>query len=139
MPYIRQDAKDDLHFLQPRDVGELTYKFTLIALSEQHYSDKYNDLLYAAKQYKEGSEKRFQQHAEVLGAFRATFREIGRRLDCCSLATGVIADGKWALETAEIDYYQQVIGPYEDTKIKTNGDVKEIQALISMPPVHTGP
>lgn len=139
MPYVTQAAKDDLHYLQPRNVGELTYRFTLIALSDNHYSDKYNDLMFSAKLYWENAEKKFQRHAEVLGAFTAARLEIVRRLDCCSVKTGIIADAKWALENVAFDYYLNVVGPYEETKIADNGDVKEIAALISMPRIDIGP
>lgn len=139
MPYIKQEAKEDLHYLQPRNVGELTYRLTVIALSDNHYSDKYNDMYYAVKQYWEGGEQKFQRHAEVLGALEAARGEIGRRLDCCSTSTGVIADAKWALKAVRVDYYQNIVAPYENDKIRANGDVKEIAALISMPRIDIGP
>lgn len=139
MPYIQQGAKDDLHYLQPRNVGELTYRFTVVALSDNHYSDKYNDLMYSAKLYWGNGQKNFQRHAEVLGAFTAARHELKRRLECCSLKLGILADARWALEAAEGDYYIAEVGPYEDEKIKTNGDVMEIAALISMPRIDIGP
>lgn len=141
MPYVTQAAKDDLHYLQPRNVGELTYRFTQHALNDNHYSDKYRDLLYSAKLYVENkmSGPSFQHHAEVLGALTAARLEIARRLDCCSLKTGLLADAKWALENAAADYYEKTVGPYEDGKIKSNGDVTEIAALISMPRIDIGP
>lgn len=140
MPYVNQEAKEDLHYLQPRNVGELTYKFVQHALSDNHYSDKYNDIMYSAKLYHEGKiVMSFQVHADVLGALTAARLEIARRLDCCSVKTGIIADAKWALENAAADYYTNLTGPYEDGKIKSNGDVKEIAALISMPRIDIGP
>jgi len=139
MPYVTQAAKEDLHYLQPRNVGELTYRFVVVALSDNHYSDKYNDLMYSAKLYWTNGQKDFQRHAEVLGAFTAARHELKRRLECCSLKLGQLADARWALEAAEGDYYTQEVGPYEDEKIKTNGDVKEIAALISMPRIDIGP
>lgn len=139
MPYVTQAAKDDLHYLQPRNVGELTYRFTLLALSDNHYSDKYNDLMFSAKLYWENGERKFQRHAEVLGALTAARLELKRRLECCSVKLGHLADAKWALESAQEDYYQSMVGPFEDAKIAENGDVKEIAALISFPDIDIGP
>lgn len=139
MPYIKQAAKDDLHYLQPRNVGELTYRLTVVALSDNHYSDKYNDLMFSAKLYWLNGQHNFQGHAEVLGAFTAARMELKRRLECCSLKLGLLADARWALEAAEGDYYINEVGPYEDKKIAENGDVKEIAALISMPRIDIGP
>lgn len=140
MPYVNQEAKEDLHYLQPRNAGELTYKFVQHALSDNHYSDKYNDIMYSAKLYQENKMvMSFQVHADVLGALTAARLEIMRRLDCCSTSHGVVADAKWALERATDDYYTNLVGPYEDGKIKSNGDVTEITALISQPRIDTGP
>lgn len=82
MPYIKEEARDDLHPLEPTrtpdTAGELNYIFTIYAAN------------YA---------------------------------DCKGLSYQTINDIVGALEGAKAEFQRRVVAPYEDTKIKENGDV----------------
>ena len=82
MPYIKQhqrvDFRDALDSVNPEDAGELNYVLTQVCLD-----------------YFQGSEGRYQQINDILGA----------------------------LEGCKLEFYRRLAAPYEDKKITENGDV----------------
>jgi len=130
MPYITQEARDDLAYRQPQNVGELTYILTRIALRAEYYIDKIDDLKSAIRLYTEGKDEKFALYAEVLGALAAAGLEIRRRI---SATNAVAREARWALENAALAFYRDTVGYYEISKINENGDLKEFQALLASP------
>lgn len=80
MPYIKQEAKDELHSGKrgSQNAGELNFTLTEIAVS-----------------YFRENGGRYQQINDIIGA----------------------------LEGAKLEFYRRIAAPYEDSKIKENGDV----------------
>lgn len=119
MPYIEQSARRRMDSDQdPRDAGELNYAIT------QHLLNTSEDMLEMAVEHevqrflafkRTKRDNRYSDYNDALGALDGARREYERRRG---------GDGKLViLEWVAKDLYATVIGPYEDIKIKQNGDI----------------
>jgi len=138
MPYIKPENREPVIRGEhcPKDAGELNFMVTFMLLRAIegkyiNYKMLVEDLLQLAKEYAADQELKYQRINDVIGAFTGAWMEFVRRktnrtydysmfdvdtaelYDCCGEAVGE------ALDT----FYKVIVGPYEDTKIKENGDV----------------
>jgi hypothetical protein len=119
MPYIDPSARRWLDADgEPRDPGELNYAIT------QHLLNTSEDMLEMAVEHevqrylafkRTKRDNRYSDFNDVLGALDAARREYERRRG---------GDGRLViLEWVAKDLYSSTIAPYEDIKIKQNGDI----------------
>lgn len=127
MPYVTEDIKHDLVFngRPAKNVGELTFVLTWHALQEHTRAGSpfaleclENEIqLYLDGQAAEGYTANYALLCGVVGSLECARREFRRRRPDSYLA----ADE--ALSEVLTSFYRHTVAPYEDTKIKQNGDV----------------
>jgi len=125
LPYLTDQRKFDIDN-DPKHplvgAGDLTYVFTRTALDtpDGEFSDA---LLDAIKRYMP-RQPRYENYAIVLGCLDSTRRELRRREDSQTTARKNRINHAWyRLTLFSESYYKNVIAPYENEKIKQNGDV----------------
>lgn len=116
MPYIRPEERKLLDCgSKPQTVGHLTYLYTKAILEGGDSTDALLTLTTADWLVTNGV--RFQTFAQILGALTATELEWCRRKPTES----------WfpiqPISRFRLEFYDTIVGPYEDGKIKENGDV----------------
>ena len=117
MPYIDQPSRRKLDGGSlPSNPGELTYTLTLDVLNGRD-AGHIGDVL---TQYVKSQGRCFQTFAEILGSLEATKLELCRRR--------MVSRDRLLLPLAQLDrvkrsFYNAVIGPYEDSKILSHGDI----------------
>ena len=117
MPYITQDRRDvlDMSMEPAGTAGELNYLLTKLVIDSELFfvedilRQEIDDFLYK----KESLD--YQIINDVLGAITGAKLEIQRRL-----STHVHDD---TLDRVRDKFYKEIVAPYEDKKIKANGDV----------------
>lgn len=122
MPYIKQERRDEIQFgncLQAaaENAGELNYKLTRIFQNEPDVCKLGFKIENEALNYLNFHGTSYQRINDVIGAVYASYMEYDRR-------TG---NGNALIELVlneVVDYiYTAIAAPYEDGKIKENGDV----------------
>lgn len=117
MPYIDQPSRRKLDSGSlPSNPGELTYTLTLDVLNGRDAQH----LTHVLVRYVESQGRCFQTFAEILGSLEATKLELCRRR--------MVSRDRLLLPLAQLDrvkrsFYNAVIGPYEDSKILSHGDI----------------
>ena len=117
MPYIDQPSRRKLDSGSlPSNPGELTYTLTLDVLNGRDAEH----LTHVLVRYVESQGQCFQTFAEILGSLEATKLELCRRR--------MVSRDRLLLPLAQLDrakrsFYNAVIGPYEDSKILSHGDI----------------
>lgn len=117
MPYIDQPSRRKLDSgSDPSNPGELTYVLTLDTLNGRDAEH----LTHVLVRYVESQGRCFQTFAEILGSLEATKLELCRRR--------MVSRDRLLLPLAQLDrvkrsFYNAVIGPYEDSKILSHGDI----------------
>lgn len=121
MPYIVQARREALEHPSAfvENVGELTYLYTR-ALLDNEPENVYAAIGSATDRYL-GAARSFTHFAEVLGALTAAHLEDVRRRGRST--HNAVAQRFWLRRYLE-DFYEGIVAPYEDTKIKENGDVE---------------
>lgn len=117
MPYITQEARQEMVSRPPETVGELTYwlyKRCLKAGEILLFSKQCHDI---CVHYLRSEDESFSRHAEVLGALTAASLELSRQHP-------ELAEERQVLEAVTRIYYPKFVVPYEDRKIEENGDVE---------------
>lgn len=121
MPYLTQQQKDDLKKKgKPIETpGELTYDYTL-ALINASTTQIRRSLKRTTEEFISNNPKNFSTYCSIMGSLDCTCREFIRRK-----STIDISDEKKLAELEQFSqsFYKTVIAPYEDQKIKENGDV----------------
>lgn len=103
---------------KPQNCGELNYAITLTAISpDLTPQGKFAALRKIAMDYLAREPLRYQRINDVHGAFHCAVLELERR-----------APGRFSAMQSWIDHlsfqiYEEIAAPYEDTKIKQNGDI----------------
>ena len=118
MPYIPQDRRFNLDVgSNPDNPGELNYLLTMTALeSELPQKDSlYSSLMAIVRGYVEGMLLDYSLINEVVGALTCAKLEYCRRKKTVEL--DAVFDG------VLVDFYLAIAAPYEDKKIKENGDI----------------
>lgn len=119
MPYLTSDRKRELdeEGALPVTPGDLTYLFTRAVIDPGSVRQRLDEIL---TPYLEGlKEPRYADLCEVIGALHCTAYEALRRR----------GHARWAAERAtEVlryaqNFYDAQVAPYEDKKIRQNGDV----------------
>lgn len=116
MPYITQDRRDvvDAGF-PPETVGELNYALCSLILTSP-YQRLGRKFLEQMLEWWNKHEHRYATINDILGAATGAKQEIYRRM-------GMSAGISMVVTTAINAFYDQVAAPYEDAKIKENGDL----------------
>lgn len=119
MPYLVQHRKDKLdRGLLPTTPGDLTYLVVKALLGPAR---EIRDAIgKAVKAYCDRRTQNFALFAEVLGALRAAEKEHARR---SKQSVPIREHAIWVCADFADWWYGEVVAPYEDDKIATNGDV----------------
>jgi hypothetical protein len=115
MPYIKQEDRSRVDGGNIQTSGELNYAVTRLLLG--HTSDFAYDLAVLLQDYIKTNGLSYSKINDCLGALEGAKLEFRRRTDTWSnpeLQT---------LDNIKKEFYDNVAAPYEDTKIKLNGDV----------------
>lgn len=113
VPIIRSDVRDGT--LWPRNAGELNYLLTTLIIDERLTHETIQE---AVDRFLWAQETvNYQAYNDVMGAVIGAGQEAHRR---------GVGNG-WGIHHTLVgwleDWYDAVVGPYEDTKIAENGDV----------------
>jgi hypothetical protein len=118
MPYISNNARQELQTRTPQNPGELNYVFyTLIrtGVTQQHVY-----LAIAQRYWKDYAVgKGYQAINDIMGALYCCHMEFHRRTTGYS---GILTYANVLLDVA-FKFYQEVVVPYEKKKIEENGDI----------------
>ena len=115
MPYIEQKARVQIaDGAPPANAGELNYKMTMRCINNTDAGMLASDIRKIADEYIAHKGLRYQYINDVGGAFLWASREFVRR-------TGSIRYRR-IFERIAAEFYDEVAAPYEDIKIKENGD-----------------
>jgi hypothetical protein len=118
MPYIDQIARTELDSGQrdPRNCGELNYKITMMALKRPSLEEFKQSVWNQITAYADPDELRYQIINDVIGALIGSAEELNRRnpqLDRYIQTLRFLAR----------KFYVEVAAPYEDLKMRENGDL----------------
>lgn len=118
MPYISQKAKRELATIRrPKGAGELNYTLTLLLLDSPHPTIFRLKIDQIISEYIRENGLKYQSFNDLAGAFMLSGGEFYRRTGTLPEAMSeIMADCLWG-------FYKDVVGPYEDNKIKENGDL----------------
>lgn len=122
MPYITPQRREELENpLEPYvDPGDLTYGLYVAAITED--GDFTSGVIGAhVARYINNGEPKYERYALVLGCLYSCALELDRQ-QSKHLQSEYI-DYADLIHCYAIQYYRDVIAPYEDTKIEQNGDV----------------
>ncbi len=126
MPYITQDRRQALATwlgiapegrckdAGPLNAGELNFCLTALIIRGTVKSQDFKDVFHA---YIDSEPLRYQRINDVVGAAECAALEADAR------APGSYKFPKAILVAAARDFYRSVARPYEDAKIKENGDI----------------
>lgn len=129
MPYLTDAHKHALDVGGvPETPGELTYLVTRALLGNPREASMAEALQAAVDRYLSGlaTDPGYVNYCVIIGALTCAALEHERRLGTPGDPYDVPDDAWNALQDLaqfEQDFYRNVIGPYEDTKIAENGDV----------------
>lgn len=114
MPYIDQEDRHQIkHGRAALVAGELNYVITKLLIAE-----KFVDIRPTVMSYWCLNFKRYQTINDIIGALECAKLEYRRRM-----GGGAREYAIEAIENAKADFYNTVAAPYEDGKVKVNGDV----------------
>lgn len=117
MPYITEDRRRVMFPGQvPTNAGELNYCFTMMVLESDDMRGLHKDIADLGIKYIEAKGMKYQHANDVMGAITGAKLEYVRR-------TGRHKFDSLFDDAAKVFYATSGIGPYEDTKIKENGDL----------------
>lgn len=112
MPYITREARTKLaEHPHPMTTGELNY---LICLGAMKDKADVASILRIVKRYRMNELQSYSRLNDIMGALDGAARELARR--GFSIATGIV-------NMAQFDFYHETVAPYEDEKLRFNGDV----------------
>lgn len=108
--------------------GDLTYALTKALLDSDPnnaYTSAWQAVSATVDRFIEslaevGAKVRYADYATILGCLDSTWREYSRRMPW---SEGTKANRIWAVRDFAEHFYDNVVAPYEDTKIEENGDV----------------
>lgn len=128
MPYIKQEDRERLtangrwNGTQIRTAGELNYLLTIMFLSDywEDMSTLEHAVLIRIESFFNSSDRKYQDHNNIIGALECCKKEFKRRF----VFHPRIVDVVKVLETSSELFYDYQTAPYEDLKIKENGDVQ---------------
>lgn len=119
MPYITKESREyiDNGLSEPVSPGELNYALT--KLLNENYSREAFALRFKeiAAAYVEVREEKYQTFNDIVGAGVSAVLEHLRRKNGL-----YFPQGQWLFDELQ-QFYLRVVGPYEDRKIKENGDI----------------
>lgn len=120
MPYVKEERRDALdNGATPTNAGELNYRLTRLAFNDPPELDP---LLGAVDEYLDSKKRKdYAVYNEVIGAITCALMERRRRLP----ASTVPDPGERLLSALAQVVYDRSVVPYEDIKIKDNGDIPE--------------
>lgn len=117
MPYIKKEAREALKGMeQVTSAGELNYLLTTKILTEPNRFSFKLWLKHAIKNYVDLNGESYQTFNDILGAASGALVEYVRR-------TGTVSQYQVDVQEVVSQWYLDEVGPYEDRKIKENGDV----------------
>lgn len=118
MPYITQKDREELKTRNPQNAGELNYSFYKTALNFDLNDEEYcAEVETFVLQYIEDKGECYQTYNDIVGALVGARKELKRRKG------DKFEEYINILEIYLDDLYAIKIAPYEDKKIKINGDV----------------
>lgn len=131
MPYVDRGRRKELdRGRPPLSSGELTYLLTQVAIEPgESMAENMRAMVdeYLASRPRRAS---FQDLCDCLGALEATWREFRRRVwpedefrSDAHAARVRVDDVIRSCRRVQAELYSEVVAPYEDEKIKINGDV----------------
>jgi hypothetical protein len=130
MPYLRAERKTalDNQDILPTTTGDLTYLFTRALLGDPREATLVEALQAAVDRYFQRRQINFGLLCDVVGALTCAGFEYERRIFTRADEMGIrsIADAEATLRALREfiqEFYAHVVAPYENDKIKTNGDV----------------
>lgn len=128
MPYILQEDKDRLNKGgNPWTPGELTYLITKEMLDAQGgHGPLKAGIRTHVHSYIEGQGHSFATYSAVMGCLCCAHEEYRRRGGWGAVTGAPLDLPQWPLRVAldySVEFYDYVIAPYEDRKIRENGDV----------------
>lgn len=116
MPYVSQEARLRLETGYPETAGELNYEITKLLIEARSEDYLFAEYKYLITAYVDKNGKSYQTYNDIIGATMGAGLEYHRR-------TGKLSPFAILLHVELGKFYQDVIAPYEDGKIKENGDV----------------
>ena len=119
MPYLTEEGKAwiDAEPVRVKKPGELNYLITKLLLDETSYAVLWDGVEIAVDLYVANNGASYETYNSVMGVLLCASLEYTRRTNH-NVPGGVLK------EYAQY-FYQTVLVPYEDKKIKENGDVYE--------------
>lgn len=120
MPYIKMSRREAIDAgAAPENCGELNYAVTVACIRHGHksMSELRALILCYLSSYVLREKLSYQRINDILGALDGARRELARRCKRDTVATGIL------LQDIATDFYGLYAAPYEDEKIKTNGDI----------------
>jgi hypothetical protein len=124
MPYIKAEQRHrlDRNPYAASDAGELNYVITKACLLSENRAMLENKIHELVNAYLDKYGRRYSSYNDVLGVLIAARFEYGRRKD---LKPELVLNHPvmQVLVNALASLYFEEIAPYEDAKIKENGDV----------------
>lgn len=125
MPYIGQKHREAVLRDGPTSPGELNFCITTACLRYSRaitpLSELQDAVMAACRVYTMRCGAMYSTFNDVVGALECSKFEITRRRD--ALKNDVNGSIQFALNTVKKVYYDDIVAPYEDAKIKENGDV----------------
>ena len=121
MPYVDKEARRRLESDYPQSAGELNYVITKALFSGLTNSRLSAHLLAVFEQYVEDSGLSYQTLNDIMGACSGAVFEHTRR-------KGRPHQQEVTVIQILRDFYNEVAGPYENTKIASNGDIPGYEA-----------
>lgn len=116
MPYISKKDRSALALRNPQNAGELNYLLTLLILSKNE--DLKEEIEFQINTYIENKGLRYQNCNDVFGALVGCGLELRRRFgDTYNIEIDILYR---VLHT----FYDELVGPYEEEKIRDNGDLE---------------
>jgi hypothetical protein len=116
MPYVKQEDRKHLtkECVIAGSAGELNFCITYSIVQGTFDAEKWFDKL---KQYAEIKGISYQTYNEIMGVLTCAYRELRRR------DFNLFCEHGYDLGALGQQFYDEVLIPYEDKKIKENGDV----------------
>jgi hypothetical protein len=123
VPYLTPERKAEIDSgFRPTTKGDLTYLITRALLGDPEEATLEEALQAAVERYFERRQVDFGLLFDIMGGLDCAGREYRRRRPALSADDVKMLS---ELEWFATDFYDNVIAPYEDTKIEQNGDVYE--------------
>lgn len=118
MPYIDEQARERLADLNdPQTPGELNYVITTLCLLPEPIRSRLHKVKAAVDEYlAQYQQPTYRVYNEIIGAIECARMEHARR-------TGAVGQVDDLLKYIKNDFYRKRVEPYENDKMKLNGDV----------------